>query len=171
MEKAYLGKAVRHRDHLYPPRFGVVWAREDGLEVTIDIRVDPVEGPIPMSATISGPEGIRADYRQPIPAMTRQAAAQVSLLAKPDGSASPVPPGRSVPMGRRPGRPTAKQKADRLRRVAKAYNAAVEAGPGHSVAEAVMKVEPMTRSTAFGLIYEVRKAGLISATTPGRKQA
>ncbi|MGI8514509.1 MAG: hypothetical protein ACR2NT_05090 [Acidimicrobiia bacterium] len=164
---------VNHRGYLYPERFEATWIREDGLEVEIEIRVDAVEGPIPMAATIRRPDGIRRECRQPIPAMTKQAAAQIALASDPhadDGSHSvSLPnPGTSIPMGR-VSRPTATEKADRLQRVTQVYREAIAARK--PVTKAVAASEFVTDSTAQGLIWQARKAGLIPPTDPGRKKA
>jgi hypothetical protein len=162
---------VKHRGYLYPERFEATWIREDGLEVEIDIRVDAVEGPIPIAATIRRSDGIRGEYRQPIPAMTRQAAAQIALAVEAgDGSTSVSLPsaGTSIPIGKL-GRPTANEKAKRLQRVAKVYRDAI--ARRDKVTKAVAEAEGVTDSTAQGLIWQARKAGLIPPTDPGRKKA
>jgi len=165
-----LGSAtkVQHRGHLYPDSFNATWVREDGLEVAIEIRVDAVLGPVPISATIRAPDGIRGEYRQPIPAMTKQAAAQIALAIDDPNSVSKPSAGTAIPMGRLK-RPTATEKADRLQRVAQVYRDAIAAR--RSVTKAVAASEFVTDSTAQGLIWQARKAGLIPPTDPGRKKA
>ncbi|CAN5814488.1 hypothetical protein BH23ACT4_BH23ACT4_03690 [soil metagenome] len=161
--KLKAAKGVAHRGHVYPAEFDVTWKRDDGLEVEISIRVDREEGPTAMSATIRGPAGIHADYRQPIPSMTRQAAAQIAFVRSGPGAIQPASDG-PIPMGTRA---TKRTDRSRLENVANLYRQAIDEGLG--VTELIEVDEFVSRDTAYGLIKQARKAGLLPPSKPGRK--
>jgi hypothetical protein len=152
---------VAHKGHVYPERFEATWRRDDGLEVALQVRVDPAEGPIPLSVTIRHPDGV-SEHRQPIPSMVRQAAAQIAFVKNGPGSISPAPEG-AIPMARR----VKRTNRDRLEQIAELYREAVESG--EPVGEYVARREFVTKKTAYGLIGRARKAGLIELAPPGRK--
>jgi hypothetical protein len=155
-------EAVTHRDHVYPARFTASWVRDDGLCVDLDIAVDADRGPVTLSATISGPDGIEGEYRQPIPSMTRQAAAEIAWVETGERTISPAPAG-PIPMAS----PTVRTDRQRLEKVADLYRQAVSEGVevGPHVAAGMY----VSKKTAYGLIRRARAAGLLPPSKPGRK--
>jgi hypothetical protein len=139
--------------------------RDDGLEVDLVVEVRPDLGPVPLAATIRAPGGIATEYRQPIPSMARQAAAQIALNPDGRGGAGPVPAGTVMRMGRS----RVKTDETRLRRVADLYRAAL--AEGHRVTKLIEDEEHVSDLTAYGLIAKARKAGYLPRTAPGRKGA
>jgi hypothetical protein len=154
--------AVLHRGHVYPKRFDATWTREDGLQVILDIAVDEDRGPIPMSVTITGPDGVTGEYRQPIQSMVRGAAATMAFSTR-GGHYRPTWGNKPVPMGP----PARRTDTARLQRVADLYHQAIE--EGEPVGEFIAEEEYVTRKTAYGLIRRARKAGLLPPSPPGRK--
>jgi hypothetical protein len=162
---------VVHRGFLYPKTFEAAFTRDDGLAVTISVEVDSVGGPTPMATTISSANGIRGDYRQPIPAMTRYAASQLAWTSDSPGQWTPAPAGTSVKMGRLPTRAPAT--SDLLPTVAALYREAITAGK--PVTEYVRKGlsdlgQDRASSTVSRLIHEAREAKLLPKTRQGRKK-
>ena len=154
---------VVHRGHVYPDRFDATWTREDGLQVALVIAVDEYRGPVPMSVTISGPNGVAGEYRQPIQSMVRSAAALIAHRVSKDGYIRWG--GTDAPV--RMGPPPKRTDMERLQRVADMYHQAIE--EGEQVGEFIAEEEYVTRKTAYGLIRRARNAGLLPPSPPGRK--
>jgi hypothetical protein len=153
---------VVHRAHIYPKRFDAIWTRGDGLQVLLDIAVDEERGPFPMSVTITGPDGVSGEYRQPIQSMVRSAA---ELIAHPVVRGGYIRWGRDKPVAMGPA--PVRTDMERLHRIVALYHQAIE--EGDQVWEIIAEQENVTRKTAYGLIRRARKAGLLPPSPPGRK--
>jgi hypothetical protein len=157
---------VVHRGHLYPARFDAVWRHDDGLKVSIVVRVDQVLGPLPDRVVVEGLQGGVAGAMRglPVAAMARTAAAQnawdwdeASGRWSMPGPGSPDQVIRMGPVPRPPARKEAKP--DRLWQVAEAYYQAVREGEkvGRWVGRQLGQPgRPLSLSQAYALIHEAR---------------
>jgi hypothetical protein len=169
---------VSHRGFVYPARFSWTWTRTDGLEVHLEVVVDEEEGPTPTEVTVKATEGKigSADYRLPFASMTRMAAAQYAVrVTEPSDRVyrvSPAPAEVELPMGlsmdQVRGHITQRTDTARLEKVAELYRRARAEGRG--VTELIEVSETVTTTTAYGLIGEARRAGLLPPSRPGRKR-
>ena len=68
---------VTYADRIWPAALATTWTRAgDGLEVTLDIRTTPEDGPVAYGFSVVSQNGLSGieDYRLPIPRMSKRAA-------------------------------------------------------------------------------------------------
>ena len=108
---------VEYQGRSYPRHLRTTWTRRDGLEINMQVRTDPADGPVILGFAVITKNGLREDYRRlPIPSMANHA-------AKTHGFAGSVP-------NVRPAKPLMDEedKMRRLRLVADAYKKGLNRG-------------------------------------------
>ena len=71
------GHPVEYADRTFPAVLAATWTRaSDGLELTMEVRTTPEEGPVAFGFSVVSQKGLRGtdDYRLPIPTMALRAA-------------------------------------------------------------------------------------------------
>jgi len=71
------GHPVEYAERTFPAVLAATWTRAgDGLEVTMEVRTDPEDGPVAYAFSVVSRDGLHGieDYRLPIPTMAERAA-------------------------------------------------------------------------------------------------
>ena len=162
---ALVREGVQYKRQLYPREIVARCSREDGLRLTLLVRVDEDRGPFPARATLTGPDGLGTVDRVPLHKLARLVAGMVEI--RHDDT--------------RPG--TWKMRdpnVDELQVVADAYRAAVRDGnPVTRSVHAALEAAGVYRAegTVSKLIHKARRTEgpdgetYLPPTEPGRKRA
>lgn len=170
---AFPRDVVMHRGNTFPRTLVATFRRAD-IEVALDIRVEKVRGPVPISVTIRSDEGVSGrDAQQPVIEMARRAARPLAFaVEKVSGHeietavyvAKPERHHAMVKLGKRPAR-----RAAALEDVASWYREAL--ANGEPVGRYVADKLGLGIDRAYQLIREARSKGFLPQTRKGRKQA